>query len=42
LQVQVADVDWIKIVSGDQISLMVRFMVSGWHTNTHTHTQVLF
>jgi hypothetical protein len=29
LQVQVADVDWIKIVSGDQISLMVRFMVSG-------------
>lgn len=28
-QVKVADVDWIKIVSGDEISLMVRFVISG-------------
>lgn len=30
-QVQVADVDWIKIMSGEEISLMV-CLLPGWYT----------
>lgn len=30
-QVQVADVDWIKIMSGEEISLMVCLLL-GWYT----------